>query len=292
MGEMKIWKKTDYGNYKKYCKINSISNNKAMPIAKQDIISRIVTQKLNPNLRYLLKEKTEYFTKLLFYTLFDQDTAVAPHIDILEETFATLIDLACWETEKPCSSIWQSYLESLPILLEKLSLDAKAFLDSDPAANGIEEIYLAYPGFYAIAIYRLSHELLRFGLPLVPRLMSEYAHRLTGVDINPAAQIGDSFFVDHGTGIVIGETVVIQNHVKIYQGVTLGGLYVDRKLRNQKRHPTVEDHVTIYANATILGGKTVIGANSIIGGNTWITESVPNNSVISNTSEIKIKPVK
>ena len=126
-------------------------------------------------------------------------------------------------------------------------------------------------------------------MPLIPRLMTEYSHRLTGTDINPGAEIGESFFIDHATGIVIGETAIIKNNVKIYQGVTLGGLYVDRKLRNVKRHPTVEDNVTIYANATILGGSTVIGANSTIGGNAWITSSVPKNSIISNTSEIKIK---
>lgn len=258
---------------------------------REQIIAKIEQQKKNPNLRYKLKERTEYFTNLLFYTLFDSDTEVAKNIDLLEITFEELIDLACWETDKPCSKLWQSYLETLPEILEKLNLDAQAFIKSDPAANSIEEVYLAYPGFYAIAIYRLSHELLKFGLPLVPRLMTEYSHRLTGTDINPGAQIGDSFFIDHATGIVIGETVIIKSNVKIYQGVTLGGLYVDRKLRNVKRHPTVEDNVTIYANATILGGNTTIGKNSTIGGNAWITTSVPENSIISNTSEIKIKKV-
>ncbi|MFC5045368.1 serine O-acetyltransferase EpsC [Aquimarina hainanensis] len=258
---------------------------------KELIISKIEEQKKNPNLRLKLKEKTEYFTNLLFYTLFDSDTEVAKNIDKLEELFQELVDLACWETEKPCSKVWQSYLEKLPEILQKLNLDAQAFIKSDPAANSIEEVYMAYPGFYAIAIYRLSHELLKFGLPLVPRLMTEYSHRLTGTDINPGAEIGESFFIDHATGIVIGETVIIKNNVKMYQGVTLGGLYVDRKLRSVKRHPTVEDNVTIYANATILGGSTVIGANSTIGGNTWITSSVPKNSIISNTSEIKIKKV-
>lgn len=258
---------------------------------KDHIISQIVEQKKNPNLKFKLKERTEYFTNLLFYTLFDSDTEVAENIDVLENIFTELVTLACWETEKACSTIWQTYLEKLPEILKKLNLDAQAFIKSDPAANSIEEVYMAYPGFYAIAIYRLCHELLKFGLPLVPRLMTEYAHRLTGADINPGAIIGESFFIDHATGIVIGETVIIKNNVKMYQGVTLGGLYVDRKLRNVKRHPTVEDNVTIYANATILGGKTNIGANCTIGGNTWITSSVPENSIISNTSEIKIKKV-
>ncbi|MDH7446526.1 serine O-acetyltransferase EpsC [Aquimarina sp. 2201CG14-23] len=258
---------------------------------RDQIIAKIEEQKKNPNLKLKLKERTEYFTNLLFYTLFDSDTEVEKNVNILEQTFEELVDLACWETEKPCSTIWQSYLEKLPKILQKLNKDADSFMKSDPAANSIEEVYLAYPGFYAIAIYRLSHELLKFGLPLVPRLMTEYSHRLTGTDINPGAEIGESFFIDHATGIVIGETAVIKNNVKIYQGVTLGGLYVDRKLRNVKRHPTVEDNVTIYANATILGGTTIIGANSTIGGNAWITSSVPENSIISNSSEIKIKKV-
>ncbi|WP_103863992.1 serine O-acetyltransferase EpsC [Aquimarina sp. I32.4] len=258
---------------------------------RDEIIAKIEKQKKNPNLKLKFKERTEYFTNLLFYTLFDTDTEVAANIDVLEKTFEELVDLACWETENPCNKLWQSYLDKLPRILEKLNLDAKAFLQSDPAANSIEEVYMAYPGFYAIAIYRLSHELLKIGLPMIPRLMTEYSHRLTGTDINPGAEIGNSFFIDHATGIVIGETVIIKDNVKIYQGVTLGGLYVDRKLRNVKRHPTVENNVTIYANATILGGSTVIGANSTIGGNTWITSSVPDNSIISNTAEIKIKKV-
>lgn len=262
-----------------------------MTTEKEIIITKIKEQKKNPNLKLVLKEKAEYFTNLLFYTLFDSDTKVETNIDLLEETFKELVELACWETEKPCSKVWESYLGKLPIILEKLNKDAKAFIDSDPAANSIEEVYLAYPGFFAIAIYRLSHELLKFGLPIIPRLMTEYAHRLSGTDIHPAAEIGESFFIDHATGIVIGGTAIIKNNVKIYQGVTLGGLYVAKKLRDTKRHPTVEDNVTIYANATILGGKTVIGANSTIGGNTWITASVPENSIISNTAEIKIKKV-
>ncbi len=169
--------------------------------------------------------------------------------------------------------------------MEKLNLDAEAIADCDPASHSIEEIYLAYPGFYAIAIYRLAHELHKKGFPLVPRLMTEYAHRQTGVDINPGAQIGKSFFIDHATGV----TAVIKDHVRIYQGVTLGALYVAKHLQHTKRHPTIEDNVTIYAGATILGGETIIGANSIIGGNAWVTESVPPNSTVFHTPEIKIK---
>ncbi|WP_459209396.1 serine O-acetyltransferase EpsC [Aquimarina rhabdastrellae] len=260
-----------------------------MNTKKEIIIAKIKQQKKHLNLKLRLKKHTEYFTDLLFYTLFDTETELTENIEKLEATFKELIELSCWKHETPCAEIWDAYITSLPIILEKLNKDAIAFIESDPAANSLEEIYLAYPGFYAITIYRLSHELYKFGFPLVPRLMTEYAHRLTGTDINPAAQIGESFFIDHATGIVIGETVIIKNNVKIYQGVTLGGLYVNRKLRNVKRHPTVEDNVTIYANATILGGETVIGANSIIGGNVWVTSSIPENSVITHTAQSKIK---
>ena len=161
-----------------------------------------------------------------------------------------------------------------------------------PAANNIEEVYLAYPGFYAIAVYRFSHEFYKIDMPLIPRLMSEYAHRLTGIDINPGAEIGTPFFIDHGTGIVIGETAVIKDHVKIYQGVTLGALQVTKEMQGEKRHPTVEDNVTIYANATILGGDTIIGKNSTIGGNVWVIASIPENSLVYHTSETKLKPKK
>ncbi len=253
------------------------------------IIKMIQEQKKLPNLKYSIREKTEGFTNKLFYTLFDGDTPVEKNIAILEKDFLELSQLVCWEPLKPCKEIWESYLQKLPLILENLNKDAKAIMLNDPAANSLEEVYLAYPGFFAIAIYRLSHEFHKFGLPLVPRLMSECAHRLTGTDINPGAHIGVPFFIDHATGVVIGETCIIKDNVKIYQGVTLGALSVNRKLRDTKRHPTIEENVTIYANATILGGKTVIGANSIIGGNVWLTASVPSNSMVSHTPQINIK---
>lgn len=256
---------------------------------KLAIIRKINAHKKQPNLRYRLKERTEVFANLLFYTLFDIDTPVASNLDKLEVEFDLLVNLACWDVDKPCKKLWENYVEKLPIVLERLNLDAEATVNCDPASLSVEEVYMAYPGFYAIAIYRLAHELDRVGFPLVPRLMTEYAHRQTGVDINPGAQIGDSFHIDHGTGIVIGETAIIKDHVKIYQGVTLGGLFVAKNLQKTKRHPTIENNVTIYANATILGGNTVIGENSVIGGNAWLTESVPPNSTVFHTPEIKIK---
>jgi serine O-acetyltransferase len=160
-----------------------------------------------------------------------------------------------------------------------LSKDVRAALEGDPAAKSSDEIIFCYPGLFAVTIYRLAHQLLKLDVPLMPRMMTEYAHGQTGIDIHPGATIGDSFFIDHGTGVVIGETTVIGNRVRIYQGVTLGALSIPKgtteKLRKQKRHPTIEDDVIIYSGATILGGRTVIGARSVIGGNVWITESIP-----------------
>ncbi len=256
---------------------------------KDLIIKQIIQHKKQPNLRYQLKERTEVFTNLLFYTLFDIETPVDSNLEALEIEFDKLVNLACWDTQKPCKKVWENYIATLPEVLKKLNLDAEATVNCDPASLSIEEVYMAYPGFYAIAIYRLAHELYKIGFPLVPRLMTEYAHRQTGVDINPGAKIGNSFHIDHGTGVVIGETAIIMNDVKIYQGVTLGGLFVAKHLQQTKRHPTIENNVTIYANATILGGETTIGANSIIGGNAWLTNSVPPNSTVFHSPEIKIK---
>lgn len=255
----------------------------------KSVVELIEIQKQLPNLKFQTRDRTDAFTKKLFYTLFDEDTPVKENLESLGKDFKVLAELACWKPGQPCIDIWEDYTLKLPDILKKLNLDAKAIADNDPAANSLEEVYLSYPGFFAIAIYRLSHEFYKLSLPLVPRLMTEFAHRLTGTDINPGATIGDSFFIDHATGVVIGETAVIKNNVKIYQGVTLGALYVERGLRNVKRHPTIEDNVTIYANATILGGETVIGENSIIGGNAWLTASVPRNSIVTHSPSIKIK---
>lgn len=186
-------------------------------------------------------------------------------------------------TEAKPSATAEVFFERLPKLAEMLDLDAQAALAGDPAAYSREEIIITYPGFYAVCIYRLAHTLHELGIPLLPRLMTEYAHEKTGIDINPGARIGESFFIDHGTGVVIGETAQIGKNVKIYQGVTLGALSVKKKLQSLKRHPTVEDDVVIYANATILGGETIIGKGSVIGGNTWIVESVKPGSVITVT---------
>ena len=168
------------------------------------------------------------------------------------------------------------FFKKIPLIREYLDTDLEAFIDGDPAAESRDEIILCYPGFYAITVYRMAHELNLMGVPMLPRIMTEHAHTKTGIDINPGATIGKYFFLDHGTGIVIGETTTIGEHVKIYQGVTLGALSTrgGRKLQNKKRHPTIEDNVTISSGASILGGSTVIGKNSVIGGNVFITDSV------------------
>jgi serine O-acetyltransferase len=186
----------------------------------------------------------------------------------------------------------RTFLEKLPEIHKRLMLDAEAFMKFDPAAESVEEIILSYPGFFSIAVYRLSHELRLMKIPVLPRLISEYAHGKTGVDIHPGATIGDSFFIDHGTGTVIGETAVIGNNVKIYQGVTLGALFVKKSLAKKKRHPTIEDNVIIYARSTILGGDTRIGHDSVIGGNVWLTESVQPFSVVYQKHHVVVRDSK
>jgi serine O-acetyltransferase len=166
-------------------------------------------------------------------------------------------------------------LAELPGIRARLRLDVQAALDGDPAAKSEAEVILAYPGLAAISAHRIAHFLYRRAVPLLPRIMSEYIHHRTGIDIHPGATIGASFFIDHGTGVVIGETTVVGDSVKLYQGVTLGALSVKKTMAQEKRHPTIEDNVTIYSGATILGGNTVIGHDSIIGGNVWLTRSVP-----------------
>jgi len=184
--------------------------------------------------------------------------------------------------------IVRALMEKIPEIRRRVNLDVHAAFRGDPAARSHEEVILSYPGVEAILIHRIAHELWIREVAMIPRMMSEYIHGVTGIDIHPGAVIGDSFFIDHGTGVVVGETAVIGNAVKLYQGVTLGALSVQKELANKKRHPTIEDEVTIYAGATILGGRTVVGRGSIIGGNVWLTESVPPNSrIYHNPSQVR-----
>jgi serine O-acetyltransferase len=241
----------------------------------------------NYNVR--LKETIEIFTKRLFYTLFEQQHNNEEEFSFLKTIF---LEVASKLSIEKGEAVWGNFKTRFPEIRKKLDLDAIAIEQNDPATKSLEEVYLACPGFYAIAIYRLSHELYELNIPLIPRMMSEYVHGITGIDIHPGATIGNSFFVDHGTGIVIGETSIIKSNVKIFQGVTLGGIQVKKSMSSTKRHPTIEDNVTIYANATILGGDISIGANSTIGANVWITKSVPENSLVTYQTEIKISTKK
>lgn len=174
----------------------------------------------------------------------------------------------------------KAFFDQVPEVFKQLVEDAETFSKCDPAAERVEEVILCYPGFYCLSVYRLSNILYKMNIPVLPRVMSEYVHGKTGIDIHPGATLGRNLFIDHGTGIVIGETSVVGNNVKIYQGVTLGALFVEKSLADTKRHPTIEDNVILYAGSTILGGKTVVGHDTIIGGNVWLTESVLPHSVV------------
>jgi serine O-acetyltransferase len=231
-----------------------------------------------------LKDTVALFTKQLFYSLFDI-AYMKQHEKELERNFHRISKkFAIHNSEY----LWEVYKNSFLEIRQQLDLDAIAFEKNDPACKSLAEVYLAYPGFHAIAVYRLSNRLLKLEMPILPRMMCEYVHGLTGTDIHPGATIGNSFFIDHGTGIVIGETTRIKDHVKMYQGVTLGGIQVKKSLSSTKRHPTIESNVTMYANATILGGNVVIGENSVIGANVCVTTTIPENSIVTRESEYKI----
>lgn len=184
--------------------------------------------------------------------------------------------------------IVKSYHESLCSISKLICTDATALVDGDPSANSLTEVLLTFPGLEAIATHRIAHFFYENKVAILPRALSEIAHGKTGIDIHPGAKIGECFFIDHGTGVVIGETAIIGKNVKIYQGVTLGALSVDKSLAQKKRHPTIEDNCVIYSHATILGGDTVIGEKSVIGGNVWITKSIPNGSVVYHKSEVRL----
>jgi len=206
--------------------------------------------------------------------------------EILSEQITLSLRHECLRYNEPCvQCVKQGYKEaltflgSIPPMRKVLATDVRAAYEGDPAAKSYDEIVFSYPGVFAISVYRIAHQLYEQRIPLLPRIMTEYAHSITGIDIHPGARIGESFFIDHGTGVVVGETTVIGKNVRIYQGVTLGALSLPKAtvehLRGKRRHPTIEDDVIIYAGATILGEKAVIGARSVIGGNVWITEPVP-----------------
>lgn len=216
------------------------------------------------------------YTQLKFPS-FDQ---FARHMEGLQAELDRIVRFNPHKGEVPVGSIAAEFFKALPQVFNKLNGDVVAMYEGDPAAKSRAEVIQTYPGFYAIAAYRVAHQLHKLGVAGIPRVITEQAHSRTGIDIHPSASIGNHFCIDHGTGVVIGETAIIGNHVKIYQGVTLGALSVNKDDAIRKRHPTLEDHVVVYAGATILGGDTVIGHHSVVGGNVWLTRSIPPQSKI------------
>lgn len=233
----------------------------------------------------LLQLLFPHFTEHIYYT----PDEIESKLVLLQRNLKSLLKSLNNSSETRINESADILFQKIPEINKQLWRDAEAICDGDPAAHNIDEVILAYPGFFAIAIYRFAHVLYKLDVPILPRILTEYAHQITGIDIHPGASIGNSFFIDHGTGIVIGESCIIGDNVKLYQGVTLGALSVDKKLCKTKRHPTIKDNVIIYAQAVILGGETVVGENSIVGGNVWLTESVPANSVVYHKSEVKLR---
>ncbi|MFH1349610.1 MAG: serine O-acetyltransferase EpsC [Pseudomonadota bacterium] len=252
------------------------------PLPSQESVIRMIYQArkiLFP--RYFTKSRLDLIN--LEYCL-GKETAEL--FERLSKQIVLSIQHECLQDDHPCSRCIErgqetslQFIQILPDLRTVLATDIRAALAGDPAAKSYDEIIFSYPGLFAIIVYRMAHQLFELDVPFLPRMMTEYAHSLTGIDIHPGAKIGESFFIDHGTGVVVGETTEIGNRVRLYQGVTLGALSIPRDkvdhFRGKKRHPTIEDDVVVYSNATILGAEAVIGTRSIIGGNVWITGPVP-----------------
>ena len=244
----------------------------------------------------LKKEAQEFIDSLLsvLFPHFSKDKysaleEIKSHLFLLERDIKLLLFPLLTNTTLHVEDIASNFIKALPEVHRKLWLDAEAIYSGDPAAESIDEVIIAYPGFFAIAIYRLAHEFYKLHVPVFPRILTEYAHEKTAIDIHPGATIGESFAIDHGTGSVIGESVIIGTNVKIYQGVTLGALSVDKKMAKSKRHPTLEDDVVVYAHAVILGGDTVVGHHSIVGGNVWMIKSVPPYSVVYHERDLIVQ---
>ena len=261
----------------------------------KDFLKKIVAQHQQTPPFPATSDIKKLFTKIVL-TLFPEQTR--RHFNTTDELKAVwesiengleslLYSMKDQLSEDP-AVIAHRFLDQIPGIYDLLQTDVEAMVAGDPAATTSYEVIRTYPGFYALAFYRLAHGLQQEKVPLIPRILTEYAHSKTGIDIHPGASIGRYFFMDHGTGIVIGETTVIGERVKIYQGVTLGALSVDKSMASTKRHPTIEDGVVIYSGATILGGETIVGKDSIIGGNVWLTRSVPANTKIYHQENVKV----
>lgn len=269
-----------------------------MTAKEQSFLERLSQQ--NDTFRYKLPSRQESgkFIQQLINFLFpiSQDCQQShPSKNIqkayqdLKEKLSCMLEPLQGELKADKQETLNQIFDQIPAIYDLLLRDAKAITDNDPASVSIEEVIALYPGFMAIATYRIAHIMAKLNIPLLPRMFTEYAHSQTGIDIHPNAVIGHSFFIDHGTGVVIGETTHIGNNVKLYQGVTLGATHVSKSLASSKRHPTIEDNVVVYANATILGGETVIGKDSIIGGNAWIVRSVPPYSLAYHHSQVEVR---
>ncbi|MBC7826898.1 MAG: serine acetyltransferase [Chitinophagaceae bacterium] len=256
-------------------------------------LKKLFDQKKNGLAHFPDKELAEEFINQLFNLLFIPSVGRQSSVKDLEKEFESLkshlssLVYDVIQNGEKAQEISSAFFGKIPAIYDMLLKDGEAILKFDPAAKSLQEVIVAYPGFYAIAVYRLSHELWQQDVNVLPRLFTEHAHSKTGIDIHPGARIGEYFFIDHGTGIVIGETTVIGNNVKIYQGVTIGALNGSNP--KTKRHPTIEDNVIIYSGTTIVGGETVIGRDSVIGGNVWLTYSIPPASVVYHQSELDSK---
>jgi serine O-acetyltransferase len=260
------------------------------------LAARVYEMLANDTQARLAKARVGTWLRALLDTLFPQaaEQTYATPGDLRDALDASATELRSLlrplegEIDDP-ARVAAAFFQVLPEIHRQLMVDATTIERGDPAAESVDEVILAYPGFLAIAAHRIAHRFYELGVPLLPRVLSEWAHERTGIDIHPGATLGHPVVIDHGTGIVIGETAVLGNNVKLYQGVTLGALSVTKSLASTKRHPTIENDVVIYANATILGGDTVIGEGSVIGGNTWITSSVPSNSIVFQRSEVQVR---
>jgi serine O-acetyltransferase len=249
----------------------------------------------NLDLQFIPMDKIQNFISLGLNLLFPgqvrqiykSEEDIKKDVEQLKKLLSDLLSHIPLSENQNKNDIVETFLSHFPKLIPLIASDMEAAFQGDPAASSLREVIHCYPGPFAIAIYRMAHELYLQDIPLIPRIMTELAHQKTGIDIHPGAQINGHFFIDHGTGVVIGETCVIGENVKIYQGVTLGALSVEKNMAKKKRHPTIEEGCVIYAHATILGGDTVIGKESIIGGNVWLTRSISAHSLVYHKSEIK-----
>jgi serine O-acetyltransferase len=269
----------------------------AATISANEFAEELKKSREHHSLGIQLKKETQTYVENWLSVLFPHFCAeqyssaeeIQLRLSMLEQNLKHLLLPLAAESELNVNGIAAQVMQAQPEIHRMLWLDAQAITSGDPAAESVDEVILAYPGFLAIAIFRLAHEFYKLHVPIFPRLLTEYAHEKTSIDIHPGATIGESFAIDHGTGIVIGESTNIGANVKLYQGVTLGALSVDKKLAKSKRHPTIEDNVVIYAHAVILGGETVVGHHSIIGGNVWLTHSVTPYSIVYHDQEVKVQ---